>query len=479
MMGMHIEYGEFFYGDLVVTFEHKRKIDEDDVNFVKTLADQAGIAIYQSKLYEKEKAMSEKENLLRKIFEAMRSSLEINKIKNTIVNEVGNAFNADRCFLWGYDKSMDFFVVDEFSQYKSSENVKSLIGINSRELGIEWLTDIYKNNKEIIFSNVEQFLNEYNLMGTSIEKYFKKYDIKSSYNIPIFDSGEILGVLIVQYTKDYTNLSAEDIDFLKIVAVQSGEAIYQAKLYQEIQLQAERERISRNIIEILRSSMDENIIKKLFVKNIGKFFNADRVFFSDYDPIAKAYLPVDENSEYLSSSNQKSFIGFDWSNVDINEYVEPLLERREIKIVNFDKYAKENLSKSKGLISRYKNFDVKSSYSFPVMHQEDIIGYFCIEFTEGVHELSEEDINRIRSICTQAGIALQHAKIYLEAQKCALLKDTSVLEISEQIVKPAIKILDTSILLSKNEYERSAQIERLNVIIDSCKQLLELTRDFL
>lgn len=477
MMGMHIQYGEFFYGDIVVTFEHKRMISEDDVNFVKTLADQAGIAIYQAKLFEKEKAMSEKESLLRKIFETMRSSLDINKIKNTIVNEVGNAFKADRCFLWEYDKSMDFFVVDEFSQYKSSENVISSIGINSKEQEIQWLTDLYKNNKEIVFNNIEQFLNENNLIGTSIEKYFKKYDVQSSYGIPIFSDGEILGVLIVQYTNDYTSLSAEDIDFLKIIAVQSGEAIYQAKLYQEVQLQAERERISRNIIEILRSSMDEEIIKKLFVKNIGKFFNADRVFFSDYDKEEKTYLPVDENSEYLSGADQKSFIGFDWSNSGINEYVEPLLEKREIKIIDYDKHLRDNPAKIKGLTSRYGNFDVKSSYNFPVMHQDDIIGYFCIEFTDRVHELSEEDINRVRSICTQAGIALHHAKMYLEAQNCALSKETSVSELSEQIVKPAIKILDTSILLSKNEYDRSAQIENLNVIIESCKQLLELTKD--
>lgn len=479
MIGVHIAYQKSFYGDIVVTFGHKRKIDDDDINFVITLANQAGIAIYQAELYEKEKAMREKESLLRKIFETMRSSLEINKIKNTIVSEVGNAFKADRCFLWEYDKSMDFFVVDEFSEYKSSENVKSLSGNNSKEQQIQWLTDCYKNNQCIFFNNIEQFIKENNLAGTSIEEYFKKYDVKSSYNIPIFNDGDILGVLIVQYTNDYTNLSVADIDFLKIVAVQAGEAIYQAKLYQEVQLQAERERISRNIIEILRSSMDEEIIKKLFVKNIGKFFNADRVFFSDYDPIEKVYLPVDENSEYLSNSNQKSFIGFDWSNAEINDYVQPLLERREIKIVDFDKSLKDNPDKSKGLTSRYADFDVKSSYNFPVLHQDNIIGYFCIEFTDGVNNLSEEDINRVRSICTQAGIALHHAKIYIEAQSCALSKETSVSELSEQIIKPAIKILDTSILLSKNEYDRSAQIENLNVIIESCKQLLELTKDIL
>lgn len=476
VMGIHINYGEFFYGDIVVTFEKKRKITEEDINFIKTLANQAGIAIYQSKLYEKEKEMLERESLLRNIFETMRSSLELNIIKNTIVNEVSKVLNADRCCLLSYDKDKAAFIIDEYSEYRSFPEVKSLIDINSDDLKVMFPIGLYKMSKEIIFSNVDQFIRENNLEDTALMQNFIKYDIKASYNIPIFSSGEMLGILSVQYIKDYATLRPEDIDFLRIVAVQAGEAIYQAGLYQEMQLQAERERINRTIIEILRSSMDPKIIKKLFVKNIGRFFDADRVFFSNYDPSKKIYLPVDENSEYLSSNNQKSFVGFDLFNQHIDEHLKLWLEKREIKITNFDEYIKENPNLSKELISRYADFDVKSSYNFPVLHQNDIMGYFCIEFTNRIYELSNEEINRIRSICTQAGIALYHAELYSQAQQCAFLKESPILELSEKIKKPANEILDLSITLAKNEFERNVQIEYLNTIIYSCHLLLELTK---
>lgn len=476
VMGIHINYGEFFYGDIVVTFEKKRKITEEDINFIKTLANQAGIAIYQSKLYEKEKEMLERENLLRNIFETMRSSLELNIIKNTIVNEVSKVLNADRCCLLSYDKDKAAFIIDEYSEYRSLPEVKSLIDINSDDLKIMFPIDLYKMSKEVIFSNVDQFIRENNLEDIATMQHFINYDIKASYNIPIFNSGEMLGILSVQYIKDYVKLRPEDIDFLRIVAVQAGEAIYQAGLYQEMQFQAERERINRTIIEILRSSMDPKIIKKLFVKNIGRFFDADRVFFSNYDASKKIYLPVDENSEYLSSNNQKSFVGIDFFNQHINEHLKLWLEKREIKITNFDEYIKENPNLSKELISRYTDFDVKSSYNFPVLHQNEIMGYFCIEFTNRIYELSNEEINRIRSICTQAGIALYHAELYSQAQQCAFLKESPILELSEKIKKPANEILDLSITLAKNEFERNVQIEYLNTIIYSCHLLLELTK---
>lgn len=246
IMLIHINYGESFYGDIMVTFGKKRKIKEEDINFVKILSDQAGIAIYHSQLYEKEKERAEKEkervekeNFLRKIFETISSSLDLNVVKNTIVTEVGKALNADRCFLWGYDKNTDSFMVDQSSEYKSSDDVKSLIGINSKDENINWLTGFYKLGNQVLSNNVKQFLKENNLEGSSTEQYFQKYNVKSNYSLPIFKSDELLGSLIIHYTKDYEALSQENIDFLKIIAVQAGEAMYHASLYEKAQKSAQ------------------------------------------------------------------------------------------------------------------------------------------------------------------------------------------------------------------------------------------------
>lgn len=414
------------------------------------------------------------EQLIRKIFEAMRSSLELNLMKNAIVEEVGKALNADCCCFWYHDKTSEDFVIDEYSQRKSSNDIKNAAGISSKNEKFKALINLYLINKEVIFSDVKQFIKENELEGTSIEQYFKEYDIKSSYSIPVFHSDKIAGILSVNYTNDYKKLSPEDIDFLRIVAIQAGEATYQAELYQQVQFQAEREKISKTIVEILRSSIDKVIIKKLFVKNIGKFFNADRVFFSNYDVQEKVYLPVDKDSEYLSNNKPKSIIGFDFSKSEVKEHLQPLLDGREIKITDLSHYIKEHTSLKKGLKLRYEDFEVKSSYNFPVVHQNEIMGYFCIEFTSEINELSEEDINRIRSICTQAAVALYHAELYAQAQQCTLQSES---HITEQIKRPTSDILNASMLMSKNEFERKAQIEYLNMIISSCNQLLELTKN--
>lgn len=437
IMGMHINYGEYFYGDIVVTFEKKRKIKEEDINFVKTLADQAGIAIYQSELYEKEKEMTKRENLLRQIFETVRSSLDLNIVKNTIVNEVGKALNADRCFLWGYDKSTDGFMVDQSSEYRSSDDVKSLIGINSNDQKIEWLTDFYKLGNKVLFNNVKQFIKENNLEGTSTEQYFQKYNVKANYSIPIFKSDELLGALIVQYTKDYEVLSQKNIGFLRIVAVQAGEAMYNARLYQKVQFQAEREIILRKTIETIRGTIEIDSVKHEMVEQIGKFLNADRVAFADYDFEKENYF-IREGNEYRSSGKVKTFVGYNFAAAP--GFIEAIrkihLLGKDIIFDDLDKYLEENNLKDTGIENFYRDMGFLSSLAINIYYRDIFYGNLVITF-EKKRRIIDEDINFIKTLADQSGIAIYQADLYQKEKK-----STQREKVIANIISKAISTFD-------------------------------------
>ena len=67
-----------------------------------------------------------------------------------------------------------------------------------------------------------------------------------------------------------------------------------------------------------------------------------------------------------------------------------------MKIACWDEYIKKNLI-SADFKSRFEDANVKSSYNFPVLYQEQILGYFCLEFTHSVVKLSDEDIINLRN----------------------------------------------------------------------------------
>lgn len=446
------------------------------VGIAKDITEKKETQIELMRRQEKIIEANKREALLSRIVVAMRSSLDINQIKNAIVTEVGKTLNVDICSIATYVPKEDYFYVDEHSEYRSSDNENSLIHYDGKSKNVEWFINLFKNINEFFYENVDEFINKNQLNNTLAENFLRDYNVKSSYNVAIYYANELLGYLFLIYTNNYKKFDDNELNFLRTIATQAGIALHQANLYNLTQKQAEAEKFNRTIIEILRSSMEKRVIKNLFVKNIGKFFNADRVLFSEYDKKLKIYRPVDKDSEYLSSPAEKSFIGYDWTQASAAEYIQILLEQRELNIFEWDEYIKQN-PKSKDFIDLFEDAGVKSSYNFPVLYQQDIMGFFCIEFTRKVRKLSDEEIKSIRNMCSQAGVALYHAELYLQAKETLVSKEKCITNVSEGIEKPIEDILEKTKLLSHNGFEPEIKNQYYETIINNCNHLLEITKE--
>lgn len=474
-MGIAVKKGDDTWGWVgVAEYNYYRHWAEEDVTLLETISNQIYIAIKQAELYEITRKQAEREMLLRNITEKIRSTLDIEETKKSIVDIVGKTLNADRCLIIEYDKNSDKFLIVT-DEYLSSNKILSYTGLNVNK-EIPHFAEAIKSGHNLFVDNKEIFLDTDNQDFDAEKKIIEKYEINSAYTFPLYYHDELLGTLSIHYVTERHHIGADEIDFINLIANQVAIAIYQARLYKKIQLQAERERISRSIIEILRSTLDKKIIKNLFVKSIGKYFSADRVFFSEFDSKSNKNLPVDSRSEFLSSPDEKSFVNYDLSGPITGGHIQPLVEKRELIIPNWNEYVKKT-SKTPEFISLYADANIKSSYGFPVLYEGRKMGYFCIDFTHKIVELWDEDINRIRSICTQAGIALYHAELYLTAQEALQSKGDIIARVKGKIEGPVENIIKTSKVLSELELEHDKQLEYLNNIIESCNQLLELTKE--
>lgn len=473
IMGFAVKKGDDVWGWVGISeYNYYRHWTEDEISLLETISSQIYIAIKQAELYKTTKMQVEREALLRNITEIIRSSLDIDETLSFICEETAKLFNVQRTSVAQFPNSenLEDYIIKK--EHKSSSEIRGITQVeNFSMVAAYWGNILMESGGIFEFDNIEKsdtpdfFKNTYNLMG-----------VKSVMGVSIKKGEDIWGTLILSEYNNYRHWTGEEKILIKAVANQVYIAINQAELYEKQKLMIERERIGRNIIEILRSSIDKTIIKKLFVKNIGKFFNAGRVLLSEYDTIEKKYLPADENSEYLLSSQEQSFIGYDWTNSDVSEYIQPLLEKRELIIYCWDEYIQHN-SKGQGFIDFFEHNNIKSSYNFPIIYQQNIMGFFCIDFMNESRRLSDEDISRLRNMCTQAGVALYHAALYEKAQECFQSREPFSTKFLEQIKNTANEILNKSMLLSQDEFERTVQVEYLNTIINACHQLLELTKN--
>lgn len=446
--GFPLYYNNELLGVLGLHYIKQHKTNDDEISLLGIIANQIAIALYQAKLYKLTKIDAQRESLLREIIESIRSSLDIEETLFFICQETAKLFNVQRSAITVFPCPENFgeFIIRK--EYKSSPEIQGFTEAeNPSKLAAFWGKILIKSGEVVAIDNIRE---------SDTPDYFKSsYEsigIKSIMGTPIRKGKNVWGTLVLSEYNNYRHWTDEEKTLLKTISDQVYIAINQAELYEQEQKQSKREQFGRSIIEILRNTIDKNVVKHLFVRSIAKNFNADRVFFSDFDYKNNIYLPIDENSEFLSSPQETSFINQDWSTGSMREYIQPLIEKREFKIACWDEYVKKNVL-SEDFKLRFEDANVKSSYNFPVLYEGTIMGFFCIEFVhEGCRKLSDEDISNIRNICAQAGIALYHAELYRKEKETAE---------RERILREVINKIRSSLDIEDIKYEIVNQIGTL------------------
>lgn len=164
---------------------------------------------------------SERDKAMLRVFESMRRISNPNIIKNTVVNEIINTLDPDRCFIALYNLETNSFYYDNYSEFLPSKTLVNFDNIENEALEFEKFQNTF-NNIEICFSNVDEYIERCSLKGKSQEKLLRDYRIKSVYSIPINYDNKLFGYLILQYKNEYKNLSEDDIEFLNKMAAQIG-----------------------------------------------------------------------------------------------------------------------------------------------------------------------------------------------------------------------------------------------------------------
>ena len=182
---------------------------------------------YINKIFEQQ----EKERIVRWLVNSIRESLDLDKVLEKIVEEIGMLLKVDRCLIALYDKTTEKFCVQ--NEYRINENVPSVLNNFSSlilELPQNWQEHLLKSNKHIVVNNSEEEKLE------DIQRnYLEINNIKSLIIIPVVHKSEVLGVIMVHqlhYTREW---ESTHIEILKDTGSQIAIAIGQAILYTRVQ----------------------------------------------------------------------------------------------------------------------------------------------------------------------------------------------------------------------------------------------------
>jgi len=356
------------------------------------------------KLIEKNK----RENLYKHIVETMRSSLDIDFIRHEIVFKLGDLLKADRVAITYYNDKIKNYIFSEKAEYKSSDRIKSPVNINFNNMqGFnEDTRSLHIQGKDIIFNDVEKYLDENNLRGTGTEAFYREFGVASSAALSIHYGNKFLGNLIITF-ENQRNFTNDEIEFLKAIASQAGVAFHQAELYEKEKKTAEREIILRKIIEITRSSLNMLEVKKQIVEELGKTFKANRCYFRSYDRMQDKFFPPDV--EYLSSPEVKSLLNVEPNQESIKYFSDELRKRSK---GFYPVFANDELAKNTPLENFMKSSDIKADYAMPIIDGKEGFTWLVLHYSEKDPEFDDDYKNLLETIAFQVDTALRQIKLY-------------------------------------------------------------------
>ena len=427
--------------------------------------------------------------LLGAIAARIRQSLDLEDILNTTVAQVRQVFDTDRVMIYRVERPDVGAVVahawePEWSvtAERLAQNLDCLIHRGGT------LDDYHRycQGETIAVSNVD--VQSYS--STQL-KTVQKLRLRSKLVVPILQSSQLWGLLVVHQCVKVRQWQPPEIDLLEKLADQVAIAIQQAQLFQQVRQQADRERLLNELSRRLNTRLNPQQLLSDIVQLTGETLRVDRAYiFSRGAQQAEILAEWRAGQAVVAVSRLPSLIAL------LPKIVDPHDEFAQHRCFHAPNYAQVAPSEGKLLIERAHT---RSVLAAPVFIQGKLYGGLVLETTTQHRLFAQDDIRLLERISDQAAIALYNAQSYeylewqvqertreLEAQKqiseaANQAKSRFLAVMSHELRTPLNSILDLSNLLGQEMFGElnSKQREYISCIQGSGEHLRDLIGDIL
>ena len=273
-----------------------RTWQDDEIQLVIVVADQAALALSQARAYEQVQALAKRETLVNIITSAIRSSLDPQEIFSAITQQLGQALHVDGCALslWTeedeYVQCVGLHDANRHTSQTLGEDLakslsKNLPGVESA-IGLHPLNDpvqAWQNHSDANYSPLQRSLITYDSLsedGASSSRHLPQSRVPIKGNpvlqqllttqhpvaiedlaqhpelnmvdlplrsparallvVPLLSDGKIIGSISLRQLHQSRRWSASEVDLAQAVAAQAAIAVQQSRLYQKTRQQAEQ-----------------------------------------------------------------------------------------------------------------------------------------------------------------------------------------------------------------------------------------------
>ncbi len=327
---------------------------------------------------------------LYKVGSSVSRTLNINRLFDTILQQVQEVVNVENCSFMGFDKITKTLSLDAAIGLPSD-----MVGQVQVKLGEGVAGWVAKNCQPVLLKDVSKdsrFANHHARMD---------YKTRSVLSVPIMHDRELLGVLNVNNKRSGEAFFEDDLNLLLGISGQISQAIANARLHERTDTQVAELSLIQELGKAINSSLDLDSVLNYFIDMTSRITDSDHATLMLYDDVAnELYVEV--------------YRGFDDSGVmdvrlKIGDGVAGKVAetRRSVKIDNTgacDDY------KKLPTLKREENLTLMTA---PLINKDNLVGVINCERTLTKRgPFTFENLDLLETLASQASIAIENARLY-------------------------------------------------------------------
>jgi GAF domain-containing protein len=382
--------------------------NQDDLEILQAIANQAAIALDNSRLYYD---ITGRREALVEFGQAMTSGIRLheNKILDLIYKQASKLMETGNLYIALYDDTTDIVRFGLAYQKGKRIDVNKEAGWESRKAGKGKTEEIIQTKKPIFNATKTEAEEWYKQSGR--EEYIGTI-FPSWVGVPMMVADKAIGVIATYHPDQDFVYDQDDLEILQAIANQAAVALENSALYQNVQKRREQLERVRKVANAITRELDSQICMNIILEETMKLLGAG---------FATIQL-VDKASNELVIQAQNGVEG---------RKLPPEMERIKFGMGITGKAMQErkiirvgNIHEMDGYLGYIK--DSVSEMAAPLFEQGEVVGVLNVEDVS-LNAFNEDDEELFKLLAEQVVIAIQNARKVEEKEALARLEYLGIL----------------------------------------------------
>jgi GAF domain-containing protein len=383
---------------------------------------------------------AEQQRTLTRVISRIRESLDLGTIFQTTAIEVRELLQADRVAVFQFDPAKDWqgeFISEAIDpKYPSALAAK----VQDHCFGPQYAAFYEAGRMQIVSDIYEAGLSDCHVQILS------QFQVRANLIVPLLKESKLWGLICVHQCDRPREWNESEIEFVSQIAENLNVALHHNKLLEDANYQTEQQKALTSVIGRIRESLDLTQIFNTTAREVRQLLKADRVGIFKF----KGNGNFDDGT-FIAEDVEAGFS----SAIAVPVYDHCFGDIFVEKYANGGHQSVSDIQDA-GLSDCHRQilerFEVRANLVLPVRLGETLWGLLCIHQCATARDWKASEIEFVRQIADQLGVALRQdvvlQQVQTQAAELAQAKERSASMDRQKLLTATIEKIRTSLDLS-------------------------------